>query len=964
MKVLCVLLLFSFSFSFEIVEDFENNLLNFESVIGEDIEPDSIKIIHGLGDSFLKIMGNSWKSFDIDTLSIYDNSVISVNVYSETISNLQGIGFVSGVDTLLYTLYGLAEANPERFVPDYQGSKISDQWETFLLPIGNDWMIKYGTLNEISKVIVFNDEDNFDGEIWFNDILNITEDLFHHPAVEIEQNKSKIFYKADKKSVNVSFKANISDPDSEQFTYLWDFGDGDFSTLANPLHTYNVNAEYSYTVFLIVTDDTNLNGYASTQVEVDIGFGELPVTLNFTGDIMIGRGFDSPGGIVQTYGIDYLFDPTKNMLGDNADLTIVNLEVPLTNSTTHHPTKSIYFKGNPDNATGLKNAGIDIASMANNHVYDYMEDGISDTRNALDSNFVLYGGAGLNSDEAFNPVLVSEKGVGFGIVFSSDRTGQYNNYQPYLQAGTDKPGFYLTNDYNVKKQIDEIRDLSDFVIVSAHTGSEYSIAPGADYDKTEYYGFYDVDKPNEKVDDIPLRHSFIDNGADLVICHHPHIVQGFEFYNGKLIAHSLGNFIFDMTYPETCFSMILNLSADKNKLYNFYFEPVYLNNTITVPATGKLGEYIMRYIAAKSKDLGTTVLTSVIDNKAYILEDSVYQYYDIQEVIEHPLTNENDTLFTKAYKLAYPGELNCVSSNITNFSLRTGRELFWFGSFENEGSDYWQQNSNSSYNDEMFYSGLQSYCINSNQNNYSTTFSNSIKLYGEKNITLRGMVYSEYSTPSIIVEFYSSRYYGLLSSIEISSEIPNQEYWQLLEKKIEVPDGSNFFKIKLKSNSITDVNISYFDDISVIGWNEWKETNNYQMFIKTPYDHYFYEAKLFGNLEELVTINNYKVYENYNVGVEKEILPNSININAYPNPFNNHISLTFEGVGDKVNEIKIFNATGQLVKVLYNDYISKNSFKLTWDGINDRKQSVSTGVYFVVLKNNQNVVAKKIILLK
>ena len=66
--------------------------------------------------------------------------------------------------------------------------------------------------------------------------------------------------------------------------------------------------------------------------------------------------------------------------------------------------------------------------------------------------------------------------------------------------------------------------------------------------------------------DRAIRHFAIDEGADLVIVHHPHIIQGVEVYNNKLIAHSLGNFIFDLNYPETYPSMILNVDVNQNGL--------------------------------------------------------------------------------------------------------------------------------------------------------------------------------------------------------------------------------------------------------------------------------------------------------------------------------------------------------------------------------------------------------------
>lgn len=109
--------------------------------------------------------------------------------------------------------------------------------------------------------------------------------------------------------------------------------------------------------------------------------------MNFTGDIMLARGVNN---LIQSIGVNALFEPTKDILGDVADVTIVNLECPLTTATEHHPTKTIYFKAEPESASGLQFAGIDIVTIANNHIYDYLEQGILDTKETLEQYGIAY----------------------------------------------------------------------------------------------------------------------------------------------------------------------------------------------------------------------------------------------------------------------------------------------------------------------------------------------------------------------------------------------------------------------------------------------------------------------------------------------------------------------------------------------------------------------------------------------
>ena len=199
--------------------------------------------------------------------------------------------------------------------------------------------------------------------------------------------------------------------------------------------------------------------------------------------------------------------------------------------------------------------------------------------------------------------------------------------------------------YYILQQIEEVSDVADFIIVNMHAGSEYSTAPGQDYDyiisqnveTNNYFGpdeiidnmdivdISDEDENYTPFTDVPhmwdreIRHFAIDNGADLVIVHHPHVIQGFEVYNGKLIAHSLGNFVFDLSYPETFPSVILNSSIDTLNIYDFNVDPVYIDDNIPYIATGELGLHILDYLAFKSRELDTYMDINRTDNKGYII---------------------------------------------------------------------------------------------------------------------------------------------------------------------------------------------------------------------------------------------------------------------------------------------------------------------------------------------------------
>ena len=337
------------------------------------------------------------------------------------------------------------------------------------------------------------------------------------------------------------------------------------------------------------------------------------------------------------------------MLGLSADITVANLEIPLSDQGYPHPSKSIIFRSAPENVSGLIYAGIDVVTLANNHILDYMEPAMIQTQNILSEAGIIYSGAGMNSYEAYLPAFKSVKGQTIAFIASSDRTGQYNNYQPYLNAGENKSGFAYMTPYYLKQQIQSVEDLADLIVVEMHAGSEYSYEPGLDYDSytplegftnlrtnpASEIGFQMIPKDGMEAEDYSwrldrpqmwdraIRHFAIDEGADIVIVHHPHIIQGVELYDGKLIAHSLGNFIFDLNYPETYPSMILNGEADESGFIAFSIDPVYIDDYLTLPAKGELGNYILDYISMRSKELNTYVHVDTDNQRAYVIVDSL-----------------------------------------------------------------------------------------------------------------------------------------------------------------------------------------------------------------------------------------------------------------------------------------------------------------------------------------------------
>jgi hypothetical protein len=263
--------------------------------------------------------------------------------------------------------------------------------------------------------------------------------------------------------------------------------------------------------------------------------------------------------------------------------------------------------------------------------------------------------------------------------------------------------------YYITQQLNAVAEVADLRIVEMHGGSEYSLTPGSGYDKSDnpFLGDDQDEDYSPRTDvphlwDIAIRHWAVDSGADLVIVHHPHIIQGFEVYQGKVIAHSLGNFAFDLDYPETMPSLIFSADADRSGFSNFLIQPVFIDGYIPKPATGQLGIYILDYLAMRSRELNTIL---VVDNNrmsASVLLDSSQALssshpYTYNLLLE-PVTGQGNV--SKPLKLPRYGSISSVNAiePVSSADYRLGRETIWYGNFEDEGSTLWDLQS-FSYND-------------------------------------------------------------------------------------------------------------------------------------------------------------------------------------------------------------------------------------------------------------------------
>jgi poly-gamma-glutamate synthesis protein (capsule biosynthesis protein) len=254
------------------------------------------------------------------------------------------------------------------------------------------------------------------------------------------------------------------------------------------------------------------------------------------GDIMLSRGVAVK---IASNGSDYPFLQIKDYL-DSADIVFGNLETPIAPGRAIKPGEML-FRSEPGMEKQLKANNFSVLSLANNHTGNFGNFGMEKTFEYLDSVGIKYIGAGENKNEAYSAKIIKANGITFAFLAYDDI-----DFTPASYGATDTgAGIAFMNDNKLRESIIAAKNLADFVIVSMHSGNEY------------------MDLPSQK--QVDFARLAIDSGAEMVIGHHPHVVEPVEIYKGKYIFYSLGNFIFDQMWSSgTREGIATKIIFDKN----------------------------------------------------------------------------------------------------------------------------------------------------------------------------------------------------------------------------------------------------------------------------------------------------------------------------------------------------------------------------------------------------------------
>lgn len=305
------------------------------------------------------------------------------------------------------------------------------------------------------------------------------------------------------------------------------------------------------------------------------------ITMNSAGDCTIGTdtNFGYSGSYIQVFNnnnrdYNYFFKNVYDIFKTD-DITTVNLETTFTNETTKTP-KKYNFKASPEMAEVLTSSSIEAVNISNNHIMDYGTKGFEDTIKTLKSNKINYFGEGTK-------YVTEIKGVKFGFL----------GYKGFDEG----KAFYN----KLKADILELKKQNCIVIINFHWGIERNYTPN----KTQK----------------EMAHFSIDNGADLIIGHHPHVIQGLEKYKGKIIAYSLGNFSFGGNKnpsDKDTFILQTNFKFENEKLKSYGIKVIpcsvssvdYKNDYCPTPLQGNKKNALLNKLNKLSFNLGFTLSDS------------------------------------------------------------------------------------------------------------------------------------------------------------------------------------------------------------------------------------------------------------------------------------------------------------------------------------------------------------------
>lgn len=315
------------------------------------------------------------------------------------------------------------------------------------------------------------------------------------------------------------------------------------------------------------------------------------ITLAFAGDVSFAEEYTNMEILKQRGGdIRNCFDEFLLKEMQDADIFMLNNEFPYTDRGTPTEGKTYTFRAHPESVKHLYDMGVDIVSVANNHVYDYGEVSLLDTLATLETAAMPYVGAGRDIDEAVKPVYFIAND--YKIAYISATQIEQGDYPDTKGAGENNAGvFRCWNPELLYEVVKEAKKNSDFVVVYIHWGTELS--------QTLHWA-----QPDQAA-------GLVEAGADLIVGDHPHCLQGIAYIGDVPVVYSMGNFWFNSKTQDTG---IFKATLDKDGIKSLQFVPAIQSNCSTTIASDSERQRMLDYIQSLSPTIS-------IDNQGYIIKN-------------------------------------------------------------------------------------------------------------------------------------------------------------------------------------------------------------------------------------------------------------------------------------------------------------------------------------------------------
>jgi poly-gamma-glutamate capsule biosynthesis protein CapA/YwtB (metallophosphatase superfamily) len=503
-------------------------------------------------------------------------------------------------------------------------------------------------------------------------------------------------------------------------------------------------------------------GHAQSGQLVEVAMrshaGRARWSMHVAGDVMLARRYYDPLGDAPA-----LIDPADIAGGAQrvvapvarafaaADVSTVNLETVVSTlpDSAAYPQKRIVINSHPDTLAALDAMGVDLVMLGNNHIRDYLDQGVAATLAALDARDIPYvGAAASGSVPAEAPEVLTVGQTRVGMLSYTTLTGDANNDRLARDGDPEPPelapedaweyearlwgidgevldvpeaarragsAWRLFRDAESKMSAAEAAaawdslyavypELQDGVARRGHGGPAYWVTSEAATDiaalkqdvdvvVVQIHGSFEFQHAPSR-STLEITRAAVDAGADAVIVHHPHVLQGFDWYKGKLIAYSLGNFVFDQEELSTTPSGFLRLEWEGSRLIEARLVPIDLGNYRPNPVSGAISERHLLSLWEKSA-LGTYVDRDDSDQVRMLLRDpeADTRFGHLRMQHDHAILTETAPA-AQTVRVGVPAGAivpvpvtGLLHARAGGASVQIGRELLGWGDLEDHVAD-------------------------------------------------------------------------------------------------------------------------------------------------------------------------------------------------------------------------------------------------------------------------------------